>query len=65
MRQKSSSSSESVDRIKVFAFSALLGAFLFILIYGPYVLNPFYDAWIFQAGERDLVQHYLKVHYTT
>ncbi len=59
MRQKSSSSSESVDRIKVFAFSALLGAFLFILIYGPYVLNPFYDAWIFQAGERDLVQHYL------
>lgn len=37
----------------------LLGAFIFVLIYGPYVLDPFYDGWIFMTGERDLPQHYL------
>ncbi|MBQ9606176.1 MAG: hypothetical protein IJV16_03245 [Lachnospiraceae bacterium] len=55
----SSLSSEKTDRVQVFVFSMLLGAFLFILIYGPYVLNPFYDDWIFMTGERDLPQHYL------
>ncbi len=59
MRQKSSSSSAGNERIRVFFLSALFGAFLFILIYGPYVLNPLYDDWIFMSGERDLVQHYL------
>ena len=59
MLQRSSSSSVRTERITVFVFSALLGAFLFILVYGPYVLNPFYDDWIFKTGERDLVQHYL------
>ena len=59
MLKKSSSSSAETERIQVFILSALLGAFLFILIYGPYVLNPFYDDWIFMTGERDLAQHYL------
>ncbi len=59
MKLKSLSSSVSAERLRVFFFSALLGAFLFILIYGPFVLNPFYDDWIFMTGERDLAQHYL------
>lgn len=59
MLEKNSSSSAGTERIQVFVLSALLGAFLFILIYGPYVLNPFYDDWIFMTGERDLAQHYL------
>jgi hypothetical protein len=37
----------------------LLGALCFILIYGPYVINPFYDGWIMTATDRDLAQHYL------
>jgi ABC-type multidrug transport system fused ATPase/permease subunit len=47
------------DKIKVFLVSALIGAVVFVMIYGPYVINPFYDDWIFESGERDLVQHYL------
>ena len=53
------SSSERTERLQVFIFSMLLGAVLFILIYGPYVLNPFYDDWIFLTGERDMPQHYI------
>ena len=59
MLTKSLSSSEKIKRIPVVCISMLLGAFLFILIYGPYVLNPFYDDWIFMTGERDLPQHYI------
>ena len=59
MRRKNSLSSDVTDRIRVFALSALFGALLFVMIYGPYVLNPFYDGWIFMTGERDLPQHYL------
>ena len=59
MLKRSSLSSERTDRIRVFVFSALLGAFIFILVFGPYVLNPFFDDWIFMTDERDLVQHYL------
>lgn len=47
------------DKLKVFLVSSLIGAILFVLIYGPYVINPFYDDWIFESGERDLIQHYL------
>ncbi|MBO5552308.1 MAG: hypothetical protein J5966_10160 [Lachnospiraceae bacterium] len=53
------SSSERTERLQVFMLSMLLGAFLFVLIYGPYVLNPFYDDWIFMTGERDMPQHYI------
>ncbi len=52
-------SSAETERIRIFSVTALFGAFLFILIYGPYVLNPFYDDWIFMTWERDIVQHYL------
>ncbi|MCR5748573.1 MAG: DUF6311 domain-containing protein [Lachnospiraceae bacterium] len=46
-------------RITVFFVSSLIGALVFLLIYGPFVLNPVYDDWIFETGERDLIQHYL------
>lgn len=63
MLRRSSLSSDAADsrsrRTKVFVLSALLGALLFILIYGPYVLDPFYDDWIFMSWERDIVQHYV------
>ena len=53
------SSSEKNKRGQVFVLSALLGAIAFILVYGPYVLNPVYDGWIMGAVDRDLAQHYL------
>ena len=38
---------------------ALLGAALFLLIYGPAVLNVSYDAWIFDGYvETDIIQRY-------
>lgn len=42
----------------VFLSGALIGAVIFILIYGIYVLNPTYDDWIFERG-GDSVQHHL------
>ncbi|MCR5773968.1 MAG: DUF6311 domain-containing protein, partial [Lachnospiraceae bacterium] len=59
MLPKSWLSSEENRRKTVFGLSMLLGALLFVLVYGPYVLNPFYDDWIFLAEEQDPVQHYL------
>lgn len=59
MLKTSSLSSEKTDRIPVFTLSFVLGCICFILIYGPYVLNPFYDDWIFMSDERDMIQHYL------
>lgn len=37
--------------------SALLGAFIFVLIYGVHILNPCYVDWLYEGG--DLPQHYL------
>ena len=37
-------------------FSGILGAILFIAIYGVKILNPTYDDWLFAGG--DLTQHY-------
>ena len=59
MLKTNSLSSEKTDRIRVFIFSVILGSVCFLLIYGPYVLNPFYDDWIFLSDERDMIQHYL------
>ncbi|MBR3901860.1 MAG: hypothetical protein IKJ60_10010 [Ruminococcus sp.] len=42
----------------VFLSGALIGALIFILIYGIYVLNPTYDDWIL-ARDGDNIQHYL------
>lgn len=38
---------------------ALLGAFLFILIYGVHVLNPCYTDWLLTSEDGDLTQHYI------
>lgn len=38
-------------------FSAVLGAILFIAIYGVRILDPTYDEWLFAGG--DLTQHYI------
>ncbi len=42
---------------RLFAFGALLGMLLFVMIYGFRVLDPTYDDWLLAAGE-DLTQHY-------
>lgn len=41
----------------VYGIAALLGAVIFILIYGIQILNPFYTDWLITGG--DLTQHYL------
>ena len=41
----------------IYIIAALLGAVAFVLIYGIYVLNPFYTDWLITGG--DLTQHYL------
>ena len=51
--------SEKTERRWVFGISFLLGAVIFIMIYGPHVLDPFCDDWIMAAADRDLAQHYL------
>lgn len=42
-----------------FTLGAMLGAVVFLLLYGPSTLNPTYDSWIY-AGyiEQDVIQHY-------
>ena len=40
-----------------YGIAALLGAISFIVLYGTYVLNPFYTEWLTTGG--DLTQHYL------
>lgn len=37
----------------------IIGALLFLLIYGPGVLNFTYDGWIFKVQDPDIHQHYL------
>lgn len=41
----------------VYLLSAMLGAMVFVCIYGVHVLNPFYTAWLYL--DNDLSQHYL------
>ena len=41
----------------IYIIAALLGAVAFVVIYGIYVLNPFYTDWLITGG--DLSQHYL------
>lgn len=41
----------------IYIIAALLGALCFVLLYGIYVLNPFYTDWLITGG--DLTQHYL------
>ncbi len=48
--------------IRLIAISAVLGACVFVTIYGFYVLNPFYTDYI-AAAAPDLSQHYLGFDY--
>ena len=43
----------------VFLFSFILGAVLFIAIYGIKVLDVCYDNWIFDIKDPDIKQHYI------
>ncbi len=43
----------------VFLFSFLLGAVLFIAVYGIKVIDPTYDLWIFDIKDPDIKQHYI------
>ena len=45
------------NEILIYGIAALIGAGVFALIYGIYVLNPFYTDWLITGG--DLTQHYL------
>ncbi len=38
---------------------ALLGAVVFVLIYGVHILNPCYTDWLMTSDDGDLTQHYL------
>ena len=48
---------DGIQRHMVCIIAALVGALIFILIYGIHVLNPFYTDWLMNGG--DLMQHYL------
>lgn len=41
---------------KTAGIAALLGGVVFVLIYGVFIINPFYTEWLKQSG--DLSQHY-------
>ena len=43
----------------LFLYGFLIGAVMFIIVFGYKVINPFYDAWIFASSDPDIKQHYL------
>jgi len=46
------------DYMRLFIMGALLGAVIFVIIYGVKILNPSYIGWIYY-GDNDLKQHYI------
>lgn len=50
---------EVLNRNKEVLICALLGAAVFIFIYGVHVLNPCYTDWLLTSEDGDLTQHYL------
>ena len=48
-----------MNRRLLFIYGFLMGAFMFIAIFGVKVVNPLYDAWIFATSDPDIKQHYL------
>lgn len=48
-----------MNRRLVFIYGFLIGALMFIIIFGVRVINPLYDAWIFASTDPDIKQHYL------
>lgn len=52
------SSSFHKDRLILFLTGCALGAVCFLWVYGYKIINPLYDAWLFNT-EIDLCQHYI------
>ncbi len=52
------SSSFHKDKLILFLTGCALGAACFLWVYGAGILNPLYDAWLFN-GDMDLRQHYI------
>lgn len=48
---------KKISNNTIYGIAALFGALVFVLIYGIYVLNPFYTDWLITGG--DITQHYL------
>ncbi|MBO6137459.1 MAG: hypothetical protein J6O71_02510 [Lachnospiraceae bacterium] len=48
-----------MNRRLLFLYGFLMGALMFIAVYGVKVINPLYDAWIFATSDPDIKQHYL------
>ena len=48
-----------MNRRLLFLYGCLMGAVMFIAVYGVRVINPLYDAWIFATSDPDIKQHYL------
>lgn len=44
---------------KVCLISAILGGFVFLMIYGVQIMNPCYTDWLFFGPDGDLTQHYM------
>lgn len=50
---------EGLSRNKEIIICAILGAAVFIFIYGTHILNPCYTDWLLSSEDGDLTQHYL------
>ena len=50
---------EFLNRNKEMIVCALLGAAVFVFIYGVHVLDPCYTDWLLTSEDGDLTQHYL------
>ena len=48
-----------MNRRLIFLYGFLMGAIMFIAVFGVKVINPLYDAWIFATSDPDIKQHYL------
>ena len=48
-----------MNRRLLFLYGFLMGALMFIAVFGVRVINPLYDAWIFATSDPDIKQHYL------
>ncbi len=60
---KQSNIIESIKQYKIssnmmYIISAFIGLTLFLIIYGPAVIDVTYDAWLYNCGE-DISQHYI------
>lgn len=50
---------EGLGRNREIVICALLGAVVFVYIYGMHILNPCYTDWLLTSEDGDLTQHYL------